>query len=258
MNRFTTLLKSINDRLPLPQPAKSRILLEIAADLHDTHDYYLRKGFSEGEAVTKAEEKFDLTDEAITELAAIHQSSFKKLLDRIHWETRSRWERLVLALVILTVLTVGARAVFSTGFVLQASAFVWPILLVFAGVAAVSLLKSYQLYVKKDHHIKRLHRGLPVILFLGGVNLFIGLFGYVYEIFAARAMTLYSGFFAVIVTAVKGGDEFFFLSVECVSRCASMAMMCALGTLVTALIWFALATKVKKIEAAEAAYLLGA
>jgi hypothetical protein len=257
MNHFTSLLKTINDRLPLPQPAKSRILLEIAADLHDTREYYLRNGLPEGEAVTKAVEKFDLTDNAIAELVVIHQSYLRKLLDRIKWETRSRCERLVLALVILTVLAVGARPVFSTGFILQASVFVWPVLLVFAGVAAVSLLKSYQLYIKKDHHIKRLHQGLPVLLLLGGANLFIGLFGYVYEIFAARAMTLYSGFFAVIVTAVKGGDELFFRSVECVSRCASMAMLCALGTLVTALIWFTLAIKVKKIEAAEAAFLLG-
>ena len=58
MTRFAPLLKSINDRLDLPQPTKSRIILEIAADLEDLYQFYQNQGMNESEAAQKAEEKF--------------------------------------------------------------------------------------------------------------------------------------------------------------------------------------------------------
>ncbi len=44
MNRFAPLLKSINARLDLPQPTKSRIILEIASDLEDMYQFYQSQG----------------------------------------------------------------------------------------------------------------------------------------------------------------------------------------------------------------------
>ena len=58
MNRFISLLQRVNDKLDLPQPEKSRILLEIAADLQDMYQVYLDKGLGEEEAVKRTEEKF--------------------------------------------------------------------------------------------------------------------------------------------------------------------------------------------------------
>jgi len=60
MTQFTPILKRINERLDLPQPTKSRIILEIASDLEDTFRFYLQKGLDEQESFQKAEEKFDL------------------------------------------------------------------------------------------------------------------------------------------------------------------------------------------------------
>ena len=38
MNRFASILSALNERLPLPQPARSRVLLEIAADLEACYE----------------------------------------------------------------------------------------------------------------------------------------------------------------------------------------------------------------------------
>ena len=47
MSRFALLLTEIDERLNLHQPAKGRILLEIAADIHDLFDYYQSCGMNE-------------------------------------------------------------------------------------------------------------------------------------------------------------------------------------------------------------------
>ena len=73
MKKFTLFLKSINERLSLPQPLKSQILLEVAGDLEDVYEFYKNKGLNEQEAMQKAEEKLDLTDEALSELIRVHQ-----------------------------------------------------------------------------------------------------------------------------------------------------------------------------------------
>jgi len=44
MDNFKPILKEINSKLDLPQPTKSRIILEIAADLNDTFDTYKKQG----------------------------------------------------------------------------------------------------------------------------------------------------------------------------------------------------------------------
>ena len=54
MKQFTSLLKNLNSKIDLPQPKKSRMLLEIAADLNDMYNYYLAKGLTETEAVSRA------------------------------------------------------------------------------------------------------------------------------------------------------------------------------------------------------------
>lgn len=76
MSRFTSLLKRIDDRLKFPQPTKSRILLEIAADLEDLHLLYLERGLGEEEAAQLAEEKFDFSDKALQEFTHVHQTLF--------------------------------------------------------------------------------------------------------------------------------------------------------------------------------------
>ncbi|MBN2088445.1 hypothetical protein JW964_02480 [candidate division KSB1 bacterium] len=256
MSGFTPILQNINERLDLPQPTKSRIILEIAADLEDAFQYYCDKGLSEELARRQAIEKFDITDEALAELVTVHQSIFRRFLDKLTAQAQSRWERIVLTIVLIFIAAVGGKTVFTSQFIRQASAFVWPILGIFGAILTISVVKIYQLYIKKDHHIKRIHRGLSSIAILGGLNIFLGIFGYVIELYASRQTPMYSGAFDVITTAVENDSEFFFQAVERVANCASMAMVCTLVTIMTALIGFIFLNKIQQIEQAEAAFLL--
>ena len=83
MNKFTLFLKRINERLSLLQPLKSQILLEVAGDLEDIYEFYKNKGLNEYEAMQKAEEKLDLTDDTLSELIRVHQSVYRKLMNKI-------------------------------------------------------------------------------------------------------------------------------------------------------------------------------
>ena len=50
MSRFADTLRLINQRLSLPEPAKSRVLLEIAADLEGLFEHYSANGRDDQEA----------------------------------------------------------------------------------------------------------------------------------------------------------------------------------------------------------------
>ena len=256
MKQFAPMLKNINERLDLPQPTKSRIILEIACDLEDAFNRYLAKGLSEQEAVKEAEERFDLTDESLDELKQIHQTFFKKLVDSISGRVRTRWERAALVMVFLFIIALSAKTIFTTNFLLQASKFTFPILGIFLITLLISCTKFYQLFIKKDHVISNVRSRLSSITVLGSINIFLGIFGYIFELFTADKTTMYSGFFNSIITVIKLTDELFFKSAELIMRCASMAMVCTFVTITTALIYFILLNKIQKIEQAEAAFLL--
>lgn len=46
MDPFKTLLININNKLELPQPTRSRIILEISADLNDAYHTFQSQGMS--------------------------------------------------------------------------------------------------------------------------------------------------------------------------------------------------------------------
>ncbi|MBN2090828.1 hypothetical protein JW964_14540 [candidate division KSB1 bacterium] len=255
MNQFVPLLKKISDRLDLPQPTKSHIILEIAGDLDDLFEHYLARGLSREEAFQKTQEKFDLTDDALEELVEIHQSFLKRLFDKLSTQAQTWWERVMLLLVLLTVASIGGQSIITTQLFRQASPFVWPITGIFTIILSISLVKFYQLYIKKDHKISNLHRGLPTILLLGGVNLFLGIYGYIIELYTTNFTTTYSGAFDVITTVINSENEPFFRAVTHVMQCAAMAMICTLVTIITGIIWYFLMKKIRKIEQAEVTHL---
>jgi len=101
MNPFRSILKKINSNLNLPQPQKSRILLEIAGDLLDLYQYYLNQGYSEEEAKQKAEIKLALDQNSIAEMVNLHNSGFRKLFTRLSQQTQTKWEQAGILAVLL-------------------------------------------------------------------------------------------------------------------------------------------------------------
>jgi hypothetical protein len=170
MNPFKPLLIDINKKLELPQPTKSRIILEIAADLNDTYQLYQSQGMSEDDALAKAKQKFDLDEHSLNELIYLHRSHFRRWFDHLSASAQTWWERLILICLFAFVLITGGITIMKIPLVEEASPFVWIILLLLIVSAAVFLQKIYQIYIKKDHHLPNVKRGLPFLIWTHSRN----------------------------------------------------------------------------------------
>lgn len=163
------LLRSLADRLDLPQPARSRVLIEVAADLADLEEIYLERGESPERARAMAAERLDLSDAAIRELVRVHGSPLRRGLDRLGERGRRRGERLALAALLLFLLA-GTRALVPTrGMLSDAGPGLWVIAgLLIAGVL-LAAAKAYALWGRDESDPRRLRTGLDAILLLAGL-----------------------------------------------------------------------------------------
>ncbi len=175
MNGNRALLSSLADRLALPQPARSRVILEVAADLQDLEAHFLRQGLSPDEARRQAAERLDLSDEAIRDLTRLHGSPLRRWLDRFGEQARHRGERLGLAALLLFLL-LGTRALLPTrGLLGDAGPGLW---LVAAATIPGLLLaagKAYRIWGRDEHDPLRARRGVDAILGLAGLAVCLGL-----------------------------------------------------------------------------------
>ncbi len=254
MNPFSNLLKNLNSKIELPQPAKSRILLEIAADLNDTYHLYLKRGLSETDAANKAREKFELSDEIIADLSKIHSGVFRQWIEKAMGKKQALWEKVLFVTFFLFLLISTLFIFISTPFFARASVFVYPILTVLIMAILLWLIKFYQLYLKNDHNVKRLHSGLNLFKIFGTVNLFLGMFGYFIEIYLSKAEIHFLG--PLFILFIKDVHKTLPSLVELMFRNASLILVCMLALMITAIFWLNIKQKINNIEQAEAAMLL--
>lgn len=257
MNSFAPLLKTINEKLNLPQPTKSKIVLEIAADLDDLFHLYVTKGLSENEARKRAAEKFDVSDEALAQLVRIHETGFRKFIYKLSEQAQTRWERVALFIILLLIIAAGIHTVTVTQSFHNSNFFIWPILGIAFVAIIFSLNKFYNLYIKKDHNIKKLQSGLPFILFLAGLSPFVGACGYFMEIYSAGRHTILPGITFFIETFnLNDSGQALISMIDSQIRSSFIAMTSLLVTILVSLIWFILMNKVLRIERVESEFLL--
>ena len=137
MSRFAPLLRRTGQRLEIPQPARSRVLLELAGDLEDLYDLYLQRGLDEVEAARRVEEKFAVSDDVLIQLTRLHQSALRRWLDRLSEQAQTRWERSILAAVIQFVVVVTGPKLVTITFDRDASGWIWGVAII--GVIALAL-----------------------------------------------------------------------------------------------------------------------
>ena len=65
----------------------------------------------------------------------------------------------------------------------QASPFVWIIFIMAIIACAVFLQKIYQIYIKKDHRLINVKRGVPFLLFISGLSLGSCMWGYYWQLY---------------------------------------------------------------------------
>ncbi len=183
MSKFSSFLRSIDENLNLPETARAQIIIEMNADMEDMYDSLVQHGANEAEAIRKTIEAFTMEPETIHELEKIHQTMFRKILYKAFHGSRIISEKAIFylgigILALLSVYTLSelppqtqSNKVVISMFGMVLAAFIF------------SLTKFYQIFVKKDFIIRRIKSGLMPLIYLAGMNLFIGIGGYYFQLF---------------------------------------------------------------------------
>jgi hypothetical protein len=232
MSRFNVFLHRTGERLALPKATRSLILVEIASDLEELFNHYVQQGVSEEEAVARAEEKVDMSDEALAELVRIHSES-RGWTDRMARRVQPFWERLALALIVLffvatSFLDHGLRPF------AHRTVFFWPILVIFIALVVHVVAQ----FVRQSDHasLRETRNALAAPLFFGASSIVIG--------FAGAGIELYRTLKLMAADPEKAAPLFSGVVLE-VSSTIAIALLVALAAGVA---WFVLAGKATRLE----------
>jgi hypothetical protein len=232
MSRFNVFLNQTGERMALPKATRSLILVEIASDLEELFNHYVQQGLSEEGAVTRAEEKVDMSDEALTELVRIH-SDARGWTDRVTRRVQPFWERIALALIVLffiasTTLDHGVRPF------AQLTGFIWPIIGILLALVVFFIVQMVRF---SDHQSpRRLRDSLVTPLFLGAASLVVG--------FAGAGIELYRTLLRMAADP-EHAAPLFANAVLGSTATLVIALIVALGAGVA---WFVLAGRVGRLE----------
>jgi hypothetical protein len=241
MSRFNVFLHRTGERLALPKATRSLILVEIASDLEELFNYYVQQGLSEEEAAARAEEKVDMSDEALAELVRIH-SDARSWTDRIARRVQPLWERLALALIVLFFVASAALESDARPFT-YLTGFIWPILAIFLVLLFFFIVQMARF---SDHESpRRLHDSLATPLFLGTASLVVG--------FAGTGIELYRTFKRMAFSPEHAAPMFS----RAVLGCTATLAVALLVALAAGVAWFVLAGRVAKIEDQAAQVYMG-
>lgn len=240
MSAFGSELHELAGRLSLPQPIRSRVLLELVADLQDLEASLRANGASAQEAHRRAVETLVPTADVLSELEGLHRPLYQRLVDRFSDPARHRVERAILVLVggglfLLWASWLGRESVFT-----DSSAFLWPLLALGLAMAVAGAWKGFELFVRKDHRSGRLRRGIWILPAVAVAAVVIGLGGVAFE-FHSLAGRL----------AADGSRE----GVELLRWVRRDAAMLSIGLLVSSmavLLWLAISAGLARVDQLEA------
>ncbi|MEJ2216294.1 MAG: hypothetical protein P8099_06725 [Gemmatimonadota bacterium] len=240
MRGFQAEIRQVAEQLDLPQPVRSRILLELAADLEDLMAALLAQGEGEDEARRRALELLLPSGDAVEALRGVHRPLYQRLVDRFSERARHRLERLLLTVVSVVVLGVGADALTRVHLFSSPSLFVWPLLALAVLVVVLGFGKLLQLYVVKDHAHARLRRGMFLLPVLACASASVGFIGLVLDFYVT------AGAIEADVRLQAG------LLLGWLRRDMPMLALALLVTVAAGLFWFLAALRVAHVEQAEA------
>ncbi len=247
MNRFAHVLKHAEDRLRAPEPARTRILLEMAADLEDGYQHYLDRGLDEADAARRAEEVFSTSDETLRLLERVHQRSYGSPTTRFFHRVGTVWSTALLVLLLAFELLLAFRISSDRSFFVYPSPFLWPIGLLAVAAVAFTVWKLAQLCARRGKDIRRLRIGLRLPLLFAGASLAIAFLGFLFHM---------QRFFRV---NSEGAPETLFMNFAGWMATISSLMTVGLLTAILAgLVWFVLSGLVIHREAQEKERLLQA
>jgi len=258
MDKFRQLLREINTNLDLPQPIKSQIILEIAADLEDTVSGYKNQGLNEEEAYRKAREIFSFDKKTLRELKSMYQSPFRKWFDQLSAQGQTKFERILLLIIVFIVFSTGTYAALNTALFHQSGPFIWGIFFVLLCSTIAFSGKLYQIYLKKDHAINKIRSGVSAILFMACLSIFLCIAGYYWQAynFGVYGHTFETNLIYLLDTTHDLSPQVYTGLVTWTLQSTLFIMVSILITIIIAFMWFFVMNKISKIEVAHAESLL--
>lgn len=246
MTEFKEHLREISRRLPLPEPVRSRVLLEIASDMDDLLHHHLAGGMEKDRAIRAVVEQFDLSDDALQELARVHDSTLQRSLEGLALQAGSRWERGILAILALVLAVSVTRVLLAPSILRDADPVVFGIVGVLLLGVAVAIWKGFGLFGSEGRRSGTGRRGLRVLPLLAGLLLLLG--------FAGVWLDLYR---AALRMRSDPGQALVFLAYWLHMASATLVVALA-GGLLVGLLWFFLETRARHLEATATARLFDA
>lgn len=245
MTDFAAHLRALSTRLVVPEPARSRILLEVASDMEDLLQHYLDGGMERTGAVEAVQERFDLSDEALKELVEVHASPFHQSLEGISGQARRRWERLVLALVAVFVLPGLVFPLAQPRVLVDSGPLAWGLLLTLAVALILGVREGAGLLLRKGKEGRTIPRkGMRALPAFALLLLGLG--------FAGPWLELYR---VALRTREVPGQALVFL-VHWLHQASATLVLALSGALLTGLIWFFLEARATHLEEQATARLM--
>lgn len=245
MSRFAHVLKQAGDQLRVPEPTRSRILLEMAADLEDSYRHYLAQGLDEDEAMRRAEEAFATSDEAVRHLSRIHGRGIGSAADRLFLQIGTVWSKLLMVVLLGFEILLAVRVLSDRWFFVHPSPFLWPVAALALAAFLFTIWKLVQIFSRPAADVRRLRTGLGLPLFFAGASLAVAGLGFLYHL--QRFFRLNS----------QGAPETLFMNFAGWMVSISSLMTVGLLTAILAgLVWFVLSGLVTRSEVREIESLL--
>lgn len=193
MTRFAPELRELADRLEVPQPMRARILLELHGDLEDLDEALRREGVPPDEARRRAVAMLVPDSEAVAELERCHRPLWLRLVDRFSDPVRHGVERVLLALCVSLLFVLGFVGLRDADLFADPAPLVVPLLGIGLATLAVGVWKLFQLYVRKNHGLPALRRGLGFLPFAGLAALVLSVGGAALDLYAVAGNLAASG-----------------------------------------------------------------
>ncbi|MDP2478910.1 MAG: permease prefix domain 1-containing protein [Candidatus Palauibacterales bacterium] len=148
MEVFERVLRRAEAGLRVPEPRRSRILLEMASDLEDLYRSYRERGLDEEEARERAVRLLGASPEVLAELGRTHGSRMAGVLDRVAGAGAHRLESALVVLVAALAAAVGAYAVWRSPVAAEPSPWTWAVLALAGLGAGAGLAHGLALFVR--------------------------------------------------------------------------------------------------------------
>ena len=239
-------LRRISGELGLPEPARSRVILEMAADLEAMYEHFRARGLGEEEAARRAEDRVLASPDALRQLVLVHTTGYQRWLSGVAGRLRWGVDLLLFVLGVAPFLAIAALPVAAPAGRAWDDPALWGMVAAGAAIAGLASWKAHQLVVQRERSTVRLHRGLASLLFLGAMAPLLGAIGFLASLRGLVRMGMGAGGPAGVAAA------------EAIARGGTLLCLGILLGIAAGLVWFVLANRIATIEEAESAALLGA